>query len=123
MGSFTRGVWSPTRPSVIFLGLATGGIDIWDFSDQSHKASLTATVTSNAISSMAFLSKSEDSRDTEQKLAIGDSHGNTHVHVIPKNLVKQAGKEHANMLKFLKREEERVRYFQERKKELGEMKE
>lgn len=119
--AFTRGVWSPTRPSVIFLGLQSGSIDIWDFSDQSHKASLTATVTSQAISSMMFL-RQVDSRETDQKLAIGDSHGNLHVHVISKNLVKQAGKEKSRMEEFLNREAERVRYFQDRKQELSQLK-
>eukprot|EP00443_Scrippsiella_acuminata_P000933 CAMPEP_0115250932 /NCGR_PEP_ID=MMETSP0270-20121206/43367_1 /TAXON_ID=71861 /ORGANISM="Scrippsiella trochoidea, Strain CCMP3099" /LENGTH=957 /DNA_ID=CAMNT_0002666333 /DNA_START=8 /DNA_END=2882 /DNA_ORIENTATION=- len=119
--TFTRGVWSPTRPSVIFLGLATGGLDIWDFSDQSHKASLSAPVTSLPISSMSFLRHGDLTVD--QKLAIGDAGGNTHVHVIPKNLVKQAGKELDNMRKFLQREEQRVRYFQDRKLELGTLKE
>eukprot|EP00405_Crypthecodinium_cohnii_P029393 CAMPEP_0206512284 /NCGR_PEP_ID=MMETSP0324_2-20121206/60787_1 /ASSEMBLY_ACC=CAM_ASM_000836 /TAXON_ID=2866 /ORGANISM="Crypthecodinium cohnii, Strain Seligo" /LENGTH=865 /DNA_ID=CAMNT_0054004211 /DNA_START=67 /DNA_END=2666 /DNA_ORIENTATION=- len=120
--SFTRGVWSPTRPSVIFLGLVTGGVDIWDFSDQSHKASLSAPVTSMPISSMSFLKHGEN--NSEQKLAIGDAGGNTHVHLIPKNLVRQAGnKEMENMRKFLNREEQRVRYFEERRKALGALKE
>jgi len=119
--TFTRGVWSPTRPSVIFLGLVSGGLDIWDFSDQSHKASLSADVSSLPISSMMFLRHGD--LTVEQKLAIGDAGGNTHVHVIPKNLVKQAGKELDNMRKFLQREEQRVRYFQERKTELGTLKE
>jgi len=118
---FTRGVWSPTRPSVIFLGLASGAIDIWDFSDQSHKASLSVSVTSLPISSMCFLRHGDLAVD--QKLAVGDAGGNTHVHVIPKNLVRQAGKEFENMGKFLKREEARVRYFQSRKQELATEKE
>merc|ERR1719401_1578774 len=118
---FTRGVWSPTRPSVIFLGLTSGGIDIWDFSDQSHKASLSVPVTSLPISSMSFLRHGD--LFVDQKLAIGDAGGNTHVHVIPKKLVRQAGKELDNMKKFLAREEARVRYFEERKQELANLKE
>jgi len=51
---FTRGVWSPTRPSVIFLGLNSGAIDIWDFSDQSHKAALSESGASVPITSMVF---------------------------------------------------------------------
>jgi len=118
---FTRGVWSPTRPSVIFLGLVSGGIDIWDFSDQSHKASLSVPVTSLPISSMSFLRHGDLSID--QKLAVGDAGGNTHVHIIPKNLVRQAGKELDHMRKFLAREEARVRYFEDRKKSLASLKE
>merc|ERR1719188_479889 len=69
---FTRGVWSPTRPSVIFLGLNSGGIDIWDFSDQSHKAALTDTGASVPIASMVFR-KPGDRDHHEQLLAVGDS--------------------------------------------------
>lgn len=46
---FTCGVWSPTRPSVIYLGRMDGAIDIWDFSDQSHKPSLFHSVSFRLI--------------------------------------------------------------------------
>lgn len=118
---FTRGAWSPTRPSVAFLGLVSGGIDIWDFSDQSHKASLSDSGASVAISSMAFLRHGDAGQD--QKLAVGDAQGHLHVHVMPKNLVRQAGKELDNMRRFLDREEQRVKYFRERRQELGELRE
>jgi len=98
---FARGLWSPTRPSVIFLGLVSGGIDIWDFSDQSHKASLTDTGASVAISSMSFLKQPDISTGaaqmTEQLLAVGDAEGYLHVLTIPKNLVKAGNRELDNM--------------------------
>lgn len=118
---FTRGVWSPTRPAVILLGRLDGGLDIWDFSDQSHKASLFHPVTSVAVSSMIFLSCNKPNE--EQKLAIGDEHGHLHVLQMPKNLVKQAGREMDAMKKFLDREEARVEYFGKRRVELEELKE
>lgn len=118
---FTRGVWSPTRPAVILLGRLDGGLDIWDFSDQSHKASLFHPVTSVAVSSMIFLSCNNPNE--EQKLAIGDEHGHLHVLNMPKNLVKQAGRELDAMKKFLEREEARVEYFEKRRVELAELKE
>jgi hypothetical protein len=117
---FSRGVWSPTRPSVIFLGLVSGGVDIWDFNDQSNKASLSDTGASVAISSMVFL-KHGDLQ--EQKLAIGDVQGHLHVHAIPKNLVRQVGKEVNAFQKFLEREEQRVAYFETRRAELAEERE
>mmetsp|Transcript_26329 Transcript_26329/g.59919 ORF Transcript_26329/g.59919 Transcript_26329/m.59919 type:complete len:651 (+) Transcript_26329:1506-3458(+) len=117
---FTCGSWSPTRPSVIFLGLMNGGIDIWDFSDQSHKASLTDMGASVAISSMSFLTHGDTA---EQMLAVGTAQGHLHVHIIPKNLVRQAGKEFDNMKKFLDREEQRVTYFRDRRQQLNELKE
>jgi WD40 repeat protein len=119
---FARGLWSPTRPSVIFLGLVSGGIDIWDFSDQSHKASLTDTGASVEISSMTFL-KQDSHNSSEQLLAVGDAQGYLHVLTIPKNLVRPAGRELENMKKFLEREEARVSYFRERQDELQTLKE
>jgi len=118
---FSRGVWSPTRPSVIFLGLVSGGVDIWDFNDQSNKASLSDTGASVAISSMVFLKHGDLQAD--QKLAIGDVQGHLHVHSIPKNLVRQVGKEEKSFQKFLEREEQRVAYFEARRKELDEVRE
>jgi hypothetical protein len=118
---FSRGVWSPTRPSVIFLGLVSGGVDIWDFSDQSNKASLSDTGASVAISSMVFLKHGDLQAD--QKLAIGDVQGHLHVHSIPKNLVRQVGKEVNSFQKFLEREEQRVAYFEARRQELAEERE
>ncbi|CAJ1331370.1 unnamed protein product, partial [Effrenium voratum] len=118
---YTRGVWSPTRPSVIFLGLVSGGIDIWDFSDQSHKASLSDTGASVAITSMMFCYHGDIKEG--QKLAVGDAQGHLHIQNIPKNLIKPGGREKENMRKFLDREEKRVRYFQERQQELRELKE
>jgi len=118
---FSRGVWSPTRPSVIFLGLVSGGVDIWDFNDQSNKASLSDTGASVAISSMVFLKHGD--LQAEQKLAIGDVQGHLHVHAIPKNLVRQVGKETNSFQKFLEREEQRVSYFEIRRQELAEERE
>jgi len=118
---FSRGVWSPTRPSVIFLGLVSGGVDIWDFNDQSNKASLSDTGASVPISSMVFLKHGDLQAD--QKLAIGDAQGQLHVHSIPKNLVRQVGKEQNSFQKFLDREEQRVAYFEARRTELAEERE
>merc|ERR1719379_1142897 len=73
---------------------------------------------------MVFLKPSDQKdKNDNQMLAVGDAHGHLHVHYLPKNLVRQAGKELDNMRKFLEREEERVRYFQERRQELAELKE
>merc|ERR1719329_2001604 len=113
---FTRGVWSPTRPSVIFLGNVLGEIDIWDFSDQSHKASMTDKGGQGAISSMKFLLQGDIRSD--QKLAVGDAQGHLHVHNIPKSLVRELNKEMQTMREFLEREEKRVASFEIRTREL-----
>merc|ERR1719398_647234 len=60
---FTAGAWSPTRPSVLYLGRIDGALEIWDFSDQSHRHSLLHLCTSVAISNLQFLpSESEKER-------------------------------------------------------------
>lgn len=46
--------FSPTRPGVIFLGKSDGMLEVWDFLDQSHRASLTMGVTACALMSIAF---------------------------------------------------------------------
>eukprot|EP00928_Gymnodinium_smaydae_P061953 TRINITY_DN45903_c0_g1_i1.p1 TRINITY_DN45903_c0_g1~~TRINITY_DN45903_c0_g1_i1.p1 ORF type:complete len:999 (+),score=275.06 TRINITY_DN45903_c0_g1_i1:261-3257(+) len=118
---FTCGRWSPTRPSVIFLGMTSGGIDIWDFSDQSHKASLNDVGASVSISSMVFLKHGDIS--SNQMMAVGDQTGHLHVHNLPNNLVRTSGREMELMQKFLDREEQRVEYSLTRRRELGELKE
>lgn len=46
--------FSPTRPGVIFLGKSDGMLEVWDFLDQSHRASFTMGVTACALTSISF---------------------------------------------------------------------
>ena len=117
---FTCGTWSPTRPGVILLGRMDGQLEIWDFSDQSHKPSLTHGVTSVAITSLVFL-KAEAKQRIPQRLAVGDEQGHLHVLEMPTNLTRQAGKEKESIATFLEREEKRINYFAERRGELFQM--
>lgn len=50
----TCAAWSPTRPGVIMVGKSDGTLDIWDFVDQSHRPSSTASITAYAITSLSF---------------------------------------------------------------------
>jgi len=70
---------------------------------------------------MVFLKHGDITKD--QMLAVGDVAGHLHVHIIPKNLVRQSGKELELMEKFLEREVKRVHYFQDRRQKLAELKE
>lgn len=36
----TCGCFSPSRPGVIVIGRTDGNLDVWDFLDQSHKATM-----------------------------------------------------------------------------------
>ncbi|CAD7967085.1 unnamed protein product [Amoebophrya sp. A25] len=114
---FTCGCWSPTRPCVIYLGRMDGGVEVWDFSDQSHKPSLHFTPSSSAISSMCF--HPEDS--VKNMLAIGDADGHLHVMQLPKNLIRPGAKEKELMRSFLDREETATTYFTGRKSSLAEL--
>merc|ERR1719487_247163 len=79
---FTSGTWSPTRPSVLFLGRADGALEIWDFSDQSHKHSLMHPVGSVGISNLMFVPPDEKRQDL---IAVGDEAGHLRVLELPKN--------------------------------------
>merc|ERR1719281_597835 len=117
---FTAGAWSPTRPSVLFLGRADGALEIWDFSDQSHKHSLMHPVSSVGISNLTFLPAEEKKQDL---VAVGDEQGHLRVLELPKNLVRPAGKELLAMEQLMSREEERVQYFLERGAQLATLRE
>ncbi|GLE06183.1 hypothetical protein PINS_up015394 [Pythium insidiosum] len=52
--ALTCGAFSPTRPAVIYVGKADGMLEVWDFMDQSHRASLTVGVTACALTSIEF---------------------------------------------------------------------
>ena len=51
----TCGEWSPTRPSVVILGDASGNLVVWDFSDSSSRPSSELKATHDRITSMEFL--------------------------------------------------------------------
>jgi len=115
---FTAGAWSPTRPSVLYLGRIDGALEIWDFSDQSHRHSLLHLCTSVAISNLRFLPADSEKQDM---FAVGDEQGHLHVLDLPKNLVRPAGNERKVMEQLMQREEERVGYFLERNGTLQQM--
>eukprot|EP00397_Hematodinium_sp_SG-2012_P012807 GEMP01012989.1.p1 GENE.GEMP01012989.1~~GEMP01012989.1.p1 ORF type:complete len:918 (+),score=226.78 GEMP01012989.1:33-2756(+) len=120
---FTCASWSPTRPSVIFFGRLDGSIDVWDFSDQSHKPSVSHPAASVALSTLVFV---PDAAATDlqaaSQLAVGDEQGHLHVLFLPKNLVKAAREEMSLMQRFIDREVVRINYFLERKEQLAEKK-
>ena len=96
----TSGQWSPTRPAVVFISKANGSVDVWDFSESCYFPSSTLPMIPNQISSMTFISKSEQS----QLLAVGDVLGSLHVFKLPHNLVKPFPGEKDIMQMFLIRE-------------------
>lgn len=106
------GRWSPTRPGVVVLGKADGSIDVWDLTDQSHRASLTVPVASGGIVSMEFWTSAKSGG--AQLLAVGDSSGNLHILDIPRALQRPVNNERQIMEAYLDRETRRVEYVKQR---------
>jgi len=52
--AFSGGTWSPTRPGVILIAKSDGGIDVWEFTEQTNKPTQTLSVASVGINSIAF---------------------------------------------------------------------
>jgi len=50
--------WSISRPAVLLIGKIDGTLDIWDFTDTSHKPSMTLVCGPSRITSMEFLKPS-----------------------------------------------------------------
>ena len=108
----TCGAWSPTRPAVVFIGKADGGIDVWDLLDRSHEPSMSVSITSAAVTSMQFHNQAN-----KQLLAVGDDQGTVHVMEVPRNLRRMANAEKNFTSNFFEREEKRVEYVQQREEQ------
>ena len=50
----TCGLFSPSRPGVVFIGRSDGELDVWDFIDQSHKETTKFPVVTTGLSFMKF---------------------------------------------------------------------
>merc|ERR1719326_2093283 len=71
----TVGRWSTTRPAVLFIAKADGVIDVWDFTDMSHKPAQTITVGLERITSMEFWASSSLISKSKVMLGVGDATG------------------------------------------------
>jgi len=81
----TCGAFSPTRPGVVYIG-KTNGIDIWDFIDQSHKASMSLSNISSPITYITFRDDPQKDQD-DQVLAFGEKNdGTIFIYRVPPNL-------------------------------------
>lgn len=110
----SAGCFSPTRPGVVFTAKQDGTLEIWDFLDRSHEASLMVRVNSGGIGAIKFWSRTDK---RQQLLAVGDAAGVLHIMDLPPNLRRPMHKEKELMEKFLNRELDRVGDVEERGKE------
>lgn len=109
----TCGCFSPTRPGVIFIG-KSNGIDVWDFIDQSHKASMSLANISSPITFISFQECKQE--DGSQVLAFGERNdGIIFIYRVPPNLKKQQGDEKKVIEEFWDREINKCLYQKDRK--------
>jgi hypothetical protein len=108
----TCGAFSPIRPAIIFIGKADGRLDIWDFGDQSHKESLSHNVSSQRLTIITYLNL----KKSPLVMAIGDSNGSVHIVEVARHGLKDSDreKEKKSIYEFWCKEEERVRYYENR---------
>jgi len=103
----TAGLWSPTRPAVLFISRVDGTIDVWDFTDTSYRHSQRLNASPSRVTSMEFLAATNAGQKqsaSRQLLAVGDSGGNLHVFHIPRPLSRPTPAEKAIMSSFLEKE-------------------
>ncbi|KAJ3375105.1 WD repeat-containing protein 63 [Allomyces arbusculus] len=112
---YTCGAWSPTRPSVFFIGRSDGFVEIWDILDRSHQASQVQAVSSTAVSAINVQTYYSKGHPTHQFIAIGDDDGTVHVLEVPRNIFRPAKNEKAFMRALLDREIKRVAFAAERR--------
>eukprot|EP01064_Diplonema_japonicum_P012296 TRINITY_DN19775_c0_g1_i1.p1 TRINITY_DN19775_c0_g1~~TRINITY_DN19775_c0_g1_i1.p1 ORF type:complete len:736 (+),score=211.43 TRINITY_DN19775_c0_g1_i1:375-2582(+) len=114
----TCGCWSPTRPSVVFVGTADGNVQVWDLLDRSHEPILTQAVSQDSVTRMEFKPTQEGKRhqasERTEALAVGTRIGFLHIFRLPKVMVKPKSNEKSDMEKYLEREVQRVKYYEGR---------
>ena len=114
----TAGCWSPTRPSVVFIGTSDGNVQVWDLLDRSHEPILTQAISQDSVTCMQFKpaqeGKKHQASERTEALAVGTRIGFLHIFRLPKVMVKPKSNEKADMEKYLEREVQRVKYYEGR---------
>jgi len=104
--------WSPTRPSLVYVGTQDGYLQVWDLLERLHEPALTQSVCPGAVSFLEFRPVGDGrGRFGAQMLAAGDEHGVLHIFEIPRTFIRPHAHEAANTERFLRHEARRVDYF------------
>lgn len=108
--------WSPSRPSVIFLGREDGVMDVWDFLDRSHEALIQYMFTQPIVSIEFPTGKinTADKKDSGYFLGVGDHNGGCHVMRLPRVLSRPQRNEEKTVRGIFDREVARVDYIKRR---------
>jgi hypothetical protein len=85
----TSGCWSPSRPSLLYIGKADGTIDVWEFLLSSFSPSLVIS-TKNTIMTLNISRNVEDNR---YFLIVGDDFGSVYTFLLPEFLTTPLAKE------------------------------
>jgi len=97
----TGGIWSPTRPGVIYITKIDGTIDVWDFMTEGcYAPHSTMSLVPNSINTVDFAS----SASNPQILAVGDERGVLHMFELPRHFVHPYPHEEEHIRQFLDRE-------------------
>ena len=96
----TGGIWSPTRPGVIYITKIDGTIAVWDFMIGCYEPHSSIPLIPNSINTVDFAS----SASNPQILAVGDDRGVLHMFELPRHFVHPYPHEEEHMRQFLDRE-------------------
>jgi len=96
--------WSPTRPGLLFVARYDGVIDVWDFSDQSHKPATEIVVGLSPISTMEFWASSPVPEKATVLLAVTDLTGTLHILQLSKQLSRPINNELVLISSYFDRE-------------------
>ncbi|MCQ2818360.1 MAG: hypothetical protein MJ252_13925 [archaeon] len=126
--SYTCGKFSPSRPGVIYLCRTNGKIDIWDFLDESHKASVKDSYIKETITSIELFRYQHPEDENEEVktavfseyLLVGDNSGQMSMMEVPKLFSEPAQDEIKIMREFFDNEIKRQNYMDGRYKALEE---
>ena len=55
---YTAGAWSPTRPSIIFVGTNEGNVEVWDVLEKTHEQSVVQNISTGNFRFLTTYQKS-----------------------------------------------------------------
>ncbi|CDJ36402.1 uncharacterized protein EMH_0083420 [Eimeria mitis] len=71
--SYSCGLWSPSRPGVLFLGRIDGNLEVWDIRDQLQKPTTTSAVSATQLTSLAFPQLKQEKQQKQHQHPAGYS--------------------------------------------------
>ena len=78
---YTAGAWSPTRPSILFIGTNEGNVEVWDLLEKTHEPSVVQNISTAGITQLTPWVVSNKTN----LIAVSDAVGTLHILEIPWN--------------------------------------